>query len=114
VLVYTGALALSTGIVFGLVPALRATRPDLGSALKQGNRGAGGLSRSRPAKVLVIAQVGVSMSLLLTAGLFVRTARNLEGVDVGFNLDPSPPCHPRRSDDGVALRMTPEPATDRP
>jgi predicted permease len=85
VFAFTAGLSLLTGLVFGLTPALRATRHDLSTALKAGSRSVGGVARSRLSKSLVMAQVAVSIVLLFGAALFVRTARNLQQVDVGFN-----------------------------
>jgi predicted permease len=84
---FTAALSLLTGIIFGLTPAWRATRLDLASALKEGNRGSSSLSRSRLSKGLVIAQVAIVSLLLVGAGLFIRTLRNLQQVEVGFNQE---------------------------
>jgi predicted permease len=78
---------LFTGILFGMAPALRATKLDLTSAMKASNRGSSGIARSRLIKGLVITQVAMSVVLLVGAGLFVRTLRNLEHVDVGFNQE---------------------------
>src|SRR6185295_18950750 len=85
VLGFTVGVSLITGIVFGLAPAWRATRADLTSALKVSNRGSSVITRSRLIKSLVVIQVAMSLVLLVGAGLFVRTLRNLEHVDVGFN-----------------------------
>jgi predicted permease len=87
VLGFTLLVSLFTGVLFGLVPAWRATRLDLTSALKASNRGGSGLTRSRLLKALVIAQVALSVVLLIGAGLFLRTLRNLERVDLGFNQE---------------------------
>lgn len=87
VLGFTIVVSLLTGILFGLAPAWRATSLDLTSALKESNRGSSGLSRSRLSKVLVIAQVAMSLILLIGAGLYIRTLRNLERVDFGFNKE---------------------------
>ncbi len=85
VLGFTLALSLLTGIVFGLVPALRATRVDLTPTLKDGVRSSSLASRSWLSKSLVVAQVAISLLLLVGAGLFVRTLVNLERVETGFN-----------------------------
>jgi predicted permease len=84
-------VALATGLGFGLVPALQATRVDLASSLKQGARsltggGAAGSGRGRMplGRALVAAQMGLSLLLLVGAGLFVRSLQNLLGVDPGF------------------------------
>lgn len=87
VLGFTVAVSLFTGMLFGMAPAWRATKLDLTSALKLSNRGGTGIARSRLIKALVITQVALSLVLLVGAGLFVRTLRNLERVDVGFNQE---------------------------
>ncbi len=87
VLGFTLGVSLFTGILFGLAPAWRATKLDLTSALKESNRTGSGISRSRLSKVLVIAQVAMSLVLLVGAGLFVRTLRNLQQVELGFNQE---------------------------
>jgi predicted permease len=85
VLGFTLGLSLLTGIVFGLVPALRATRLDLTPALKDTGRSSSAASRSFLSKALVISQVSLSLLLLVGAGLLVRTLINLQHVDTGFN-----------------------------
>jgi predicted permease len=84
---FTVVLSLLTGILFGLAPAWRATKLDLATALKEGNRGSRSLSRSRLSRGLVIAQVAIVSLLLVGAGLFIRTLRNLQQVEVGFNQE---------------------------
>jgi len=86
VLGFTTAVSLLTGLLFGLTPALRATRVDLTPALKDSTRNPGG-ARSRLSKALVVAQVAMSLVLLIGAGLFTRTLRNLQTVEVGFNSE---------------------------
>jgi predicted permease len=83
---FTAAVALLTGLLFGLAPALRATRVDLHSALKENTRGARG-SLSLLGKSLVVAQVAASLLLLVGAGLFLRTLHNLQSVEFGFNTE---------------------------
>ena len=85
VLAFTVAVSLLTGIVFGLVPAWRATSLDLSTALKQSRRHTGAVSRL--GKGLVVAQVALSLLLLIGAGLFIRTLYNLQHVNVGFNQE---------------------------
>lgn len=87
VLGFTIAVSLVTGLLFGLAPALRATRVDLTPALKDNARSVAGGSRSYLTKSLIVAQVAMSLVLLVGAGLFVRTLRNLQNVDVGFNRE---------------------------
>lgn len=91
VLVFTLSVAILTGILFGLVPALRAARLDLNSILKGTSRGiAGGSSqtgRIPVAKILVVAQVALSLVLLMVAGLFLRSFKNLATVQIGYDSD---------------------------
>jgi predicted permease len=85
VLGFTMAVSLLTGIVFGLVPALRATRLNVTPALKDSGRSSSVATRSWLTRSLVVAQVSVSLLLLIGAGLLVRTLLNLQRVDTGFN-----------------------------
>src|SRR3989454_764118 len=85
VLAFTFGLSFLTGIVFGVVPALRATRLDLTPALKDSGRSSSFSSRSLLSKSLVVAQVSLSLLLLIGAGLLVRTLINLQKVETGFN-----------------------------
>ncbi|HEY3104226.1 MAG TPA: ABC transporter permease [Pyrinomonadaceae bacterium] len=85
VLAFTFGLSLLTGIVFGIVPALRATRVDLTPALKDTGRGSSGTTRSLLSRSLVVVQVSLSLLLLIGAGLLVRTLINLHRVEPGFN-----------------------------
>ncbi|MGQ0642107.1 MAG: ABC transporter permease [Gemmatimonadaceae bacterium] len=85
VLVFTVAVSLLTGIIFGLVPALHATRPSLVPALK-GEAPAGG-KKSRMSRGLVVAQLALSLTLLVVAGLFGRSLRSATAIDKGFNSD---------------------------
>jgi predicted permease len=84
VLAFVAAVSTATGVVFGIAPALRATRTDLNSALKA-NSWSVARSRSLLGTSLVVAQVTISLVLLVGAGLFLRTLQNLREVDVGFN-----------------------------
>jgi predicted permease len=86
ILSFTAAISILTGILFGLAPALRATRVDLTPALKDNARSMS-KGKSRLGKVLLVAQVAMSLLLLIGAGLFVRTLQNLENVDLGFNRE---------------------------
>jgi predicted permease len=85
VLGFTFALSLLTGIIFGLVPAWRATKIDLAPSLKDSGRGSSAASRSLLSRGLVVVQVALSLLLLVGAGLFLRTLINLQRVEVGFN-----------------------------
>lgn len=83
VLIFTLAISLLTGVLFGLIPAWRATSMDLNSTLKQGGRTTGRMSHF--SKGLLVMQVAVSALLLAGAGLFIRTLYNLQRVELGFN-----------------------------
>ncbi|HEX6732047.1 MAG TPA: ABC transporter permease, partial [Pyrinomonadaceae bacterium] len=85
VLGFTLALCLVTGILFGMVPAFRATKVDLTPSLKDTSKGLSVSGRSFLTKSLVVAQVSLSVLLLIGAGLLIRTLRNLQQVDPGFN-----------------------------
>jgi predicted permease len=85
VLGFTMGLSLLTGLVFGLVPAWRATKVDLTPTLKDSGRGSSAASRSLFGRGLVVMQVALSLLLLIGAGLFVRTLVNLQRADPGFN-----------------------------
>ncbi|HUE89696.1 MAG TPA: ABC transporter permease [Vicinamibacterales bacterium] len=89
VLLYTVAIALGTGILFGLAPALQTANLNLQSALKEGGRGTGGVGpRTRLRSALVICEVGLALVLLVGASLFVRSFLNLRDIDVGFDVTP--------------------------
>ncbi len=84
VLVFTLIVSLATGLVFGLAPAIQATRPDLVSVLKdESTRVAGGRGRLRNS--LVIVQVALSLVLLICAGLFLRSFYNGQRLNPGFD-----------------------------
>jgi len=87
VLGFTALLSMLTAILFGLAPALRATRVDLGPALKDTSRSFTAGGRFGLTKGLVISQVALSLVLLIGAGLFVQTLSNLHSVDFGFNAE---------------------------
>ncbi|MGH9371677.1 MAG: ABC transporter permease, partial [Vicinamibacterales bacterium] len=86
VLAFTLAITISTALVFGLAPALRTTRIDLTTEFQGGSRMLGGGSRSRLSHALMVIQVALSLVLLVSTGLFVRTVIRLEAVDAGFNV----------------------------
>jgi predicted permease len=85
VLGFTFLLSLLTGLLFGIAPAWRSTRLDLTPALKDSGRGSSAASRSWLSKSLIVAQVAVSLLLLIGAGLLLRTLFNLQKVEAGFN-----------------------------
>jgi predicted permease len=84
VLFFTLVISLFAGIAFGLAPALKASRPNLQSTLKEGGRGTSGASH-RLQGIFVVAQVALALVLLVGAGLMVRTIAALWRVDPGFN-----------------------------
>jgi predicted permease len=87
VLAACAGLTLLTSILCGLVPALRATRMTLAENMKEGGAATQTISRSRISKLLVTNQVALSLILLIGASLFVRTLRNLQNVDLGFERE---------------------------
>jgi len=97
ILLFTLAVTLATGLIFGLVPALKTTRPDISRTLKDQAGGVLGGGHGGLRKTLVVAQVSLSLLLLIGAGLFLRTLNNLSSLGpgfpaerlVGFNIDPS-------------------------
>ncbi|HEX4020199.1 MAG TPA: ABC transporter permease [Acidobacteriaceae bacterium] len=96
-LLFTLAVTVCTAILFGTLPALRATRLELTDVLKDGRSPSFGAAKTPLAKSLIVVQVAFSLVLLVGAGLFVRSLINLNNVDTGFNrhnalvmnLDPS-------------------------
>ena len=86
VLGFTLGVSLLTGIIFGLVPALEATRFNLQESLKEGGKNIGGSSRShRFRNLFVITQVSLALILLVGAGLLLKSLNRLQSVDPGFN-----------------------------
>jgi len=85
VLLFTFAVSSATGILFGLVPALQCSRPDLQAALKDGGRGTSRFSRTPLRSLLVVGEVAISLMLLSGAGLMLRSFARLGAVDAGFD-----------------------------
>src|SRR2546423_14302689 len=86
VFAFTAALCLLTGLLFGLAPAIRASRVAVSAALNGSKENLGGSSRwFSLGKVLVVLQVALSIVLLIGAGLFARTLGALKSVDMGFD-----------------------------
>lgn len=85
---YTVGVAMLTGIVFGLAPALQASRGSLQETLKEGGRGTAGGSRAWLRNSLVVVEVALSLVLLIGASLFMRSFLNLQGVQLGFDTAP--------------------------
>jgi predicted permease len=84
VMLFSMALSALTGVVFGLVPALRATRPDLVGALKDERVRPGHSRRFGLRNLLVVAQVAICMVLLICSGLFLRSLHSAGNIDTGF------------------------------
>jgi len=85
VMAFTAAIAITTAVLFGTIPALRATRVQPNDALKEQGRGVVGQSRFGLGNVLVVVQVALSLMLLVAAGLFMRTFSSLANLDLGFD-----------------------------
>ena len=87
VLGFTLVVSTLTGILFGLVPAIQAARPDLTVALAEGGRSGSSAGRQRFRRGLVVAQIALALMLVTSAGLLIRSFVRMRGVDPGF--DPS-------------------------
>ena len=87
VLAFTLGLSILTGLIFGLAPALRASKPSLYSALSARGHGSGDPARVRTRQALVVAEVAVSLTLLIGAGLLLRSFVTLRSNDPGFRPD---------------------------
>ena len=83
---FVAGVSVLTGLMFGVVPAIRATGVDLAGAMKESGRSVTG-GRGWLSKGLLVLQVAMSLVLLIGAGLFLRTLNNLRSVDVGFNAN---------------------------
>ncbi len=82
---YTFGIAIASTLLFGLVPALQVSRGNLTDVLQQGAKGStGGLQGSRAREILIVLQVSLSLLLLASAGLLIRTFFNLQATNVGF------------------------------
>jgi len=85
---FTAALSLGTGLLFGIFPALHSTRPDLVTALRNSSgKLSGARSAQRFRNSLVVTQIALSMALLVSAGLFIKSLRNVSRVDLGVKID---------------------------
>ncbi|PTX94414.1 ABC transporter permease [Opitutus sp. ER46] len=87
VLAFTVAATLCTGLLFGLIPALSATRVDVNSSLKEGARGSTSGSRRRLQSILVVAETALTVVLLVCAGLLLRSFLRAFNASAGFNRE---------------------------
>ena len=88
VVLFAAAISIATGLLFGLFPALHATKPDLVSAIKaQAGQPSGARAAARFRSTLVTAQIALSMALLISAGLFVKSLMNVSRTDLGVKID---------------------------
>ncbi len=85
VLLFTLLVAVFTGIIFGLAPAIQATRPNLAGCMKEGGRGASSGSRHQARAALVVTEVALAFVLLTGAGLLIRSFFVMQHVDTGFD-----------------------------
>ena len=82
---FTALVSLATGLLFGLVPALRASRAPLNDALKEGGRAGGGGVHGFAGRALVVSEVALSLVLLIAAGLLIHSFTRLQDVAPGFD-----------------------------
>jgi predicted permease len=88
VLWFAAGMSVATGLLFGIFPALNSTRPDVVSSLRAGSgKHSGARAAARFRTSLVTAQIALSMALLISAGLFIKSLRNVSRVDLGLRPD---------------------------
>jgi putative ABC transport system permease protein len=88
VMVFALAVSLATGVLFGVLPALQASKPDLSGSLKEGGRGGSeGKQKRRARELLVVSEVALSLMLLCGAGLLIKSMVRLQSTDVGFQTE---------------------------
>ena len=85
VVAFTAVVSVLTGVLFGTIPALQASRTDVGDTLKDGGRTSTSAARHRIAKVLIVAEVALSLVLLVAAGLLINSFARLRNVEPGFS-----------------------------
>ena len=83
--VFTAAVSLGTGLLFGLMPALHASRDDLSGTLREGSGSAGGGRTNRVRSVLVVLEIALALTLVIGSGLLIRTSLALRSVSPGFD-----------------------------
>ncbi len=84
VLTFAVLISVGTGLLFGIIPALQASNPDLQAPLREGTRAPVSAGKQRARRVLVVAEVAIAVMLVTGAGLLIRTFRQLQQVDPGF------------------------------
>jgi putative ABC transport system permease protein len=88
VLIFALAISLATGLIFGVVPALQASRPDLNESLKEGGRSStAGIRGRRIRGALAVSEIALSLILLIAAGLMIKSFFRLQQFNLGFNPD---------------------------
>jgi putative ABC transport system permease protein len=85
VLGFAAGLTLLTGLAFGVVPALHASRPELTQALREGGRGTAGPAGQRARRALIVSEIALALVLLVGSGLLLRTFLRIQSVDLGFD-----------------------------
>ena len=85
VVLFALGITVLCGALFGLAPAMRATRVDLQGELREGGRGSSGVVRDRTRAALIVTEIAVALVLLVSAGLFVRSAIQLQRIPLGFD-----------------------------
>lgn len=86
VLLFSTVIALATGVIFGLIPALHATNPNLAGSMRFEGGNVAGLRRVGSRNALVVAQVGISAMLVICSGLFLRSLAETRGIDSGMKV----------------------------
>jgi putative ABC transport system permease protein len=85
VLLFALVVSVGTGILFGLAPALQATKPDLASSMKEESRGSSGAGKRRLRDSLIVAEIALAFMLLVVSGLMMRSFVGLLNIDAGFD-----------------------------